>query len=131
MLSKLNLFLLLELKKANQLLTPPGAILGTTRGAISCAMPRWMPGTTLKVTQVATSWATLRAMPGVAPGATPKLTMRLGFRMGVEVCLSLGHEMGSMVGPVFTPIPQMSSERCLRRNHKIHQLGLNNLQSRN
>ena len=26
---------------------------------------------------------------------------------------------------------QSSSERCLRRNHKIHQPGLNNLQSRN
>ena len=26
---------------------------------------------------------------------------------------------------------QSSSGGCLRRNHKIHQLGLNNLQSRN
>ena len=36
------------------------------------------------------------------------------------------------ISPVTTPVLHMSSdERCLRRNHKIHQLGLKNLQSRN
>ena len=30
-----------------------------------------------------------------------------------------------------TPVLHMSSERCLRQNQIIHQLGLNNLQSRN